>query len=467
MKQKVILMATMLMCVFTLNAQTKREYKTENDGFEWYFIEKDGKKGAEDKYGRIIIPCEYNTVGYDPYEEMSNPSNKLVDGLKLTPPYFYARKEDDYSGKYYSGIYSQEGKLIIPTNRKYEFICGFYLNSKHPYFSFHNESGGMGICDANGKEIIFIRDIVFGSGDYISPNYHAGRFFYSIKKKGLHGIMDGNGNIVIEPKSSEFICFEDKKHIGKFVGVINGKEVILGSLSSIKTTTNLLDTNHGISSSSHPSSSSSSSSSSRNSTSGNTAQSKSSNTDPGLKYAGTYTESPQGYHEEAGRYTDGIGGGFEKDVKIYDDKLIVMGTECPFLRTSGSWRIYKDPIILSGESFYYVDENFNMKKVQRVPNPFGGGTDTFTYSMEKGSVKFSIHQNQSGGYGGGTVSGGSGSSGSTGHRCRLCNGTGRKISQVHPGNSTQTKWCNECRKRVHTGHFHTNCDLCGGSGWIK
>lgn len=71
MKQKVILMATMLMCVFALNAQTKREYKTENDGFEWYFIEKDGKEGAEDKYGRIIIPCEYNKVAYNPYQELS------------------------------------------------------------------------------------------------------------------------------------------------------------------------------------------------------------------------------------------------------------------------------------------------------------------------------------------------------------------------------------------------------------
>ena len=73
----------------------------------------------------------------------------------------------------------------------------------------------------------------------------------------------------------------------------------------------------------------------------------------------------------------------------------------------------------------------------------------------------------SGSTGGGTVSGGSGSSGSTVHLCRLCGGTGRKISQVHPGNSTQTKWCGECNKNVHTGHFHTKCDLCGGSGWIK
>lgn len=53
----------------------------------------------------------------------------------------------------------------------------------------------------------------------------------------------------------------------------------------------------------------------------------------------------------------------------------------------------------------------------------------------------------------------------SGHRCNLCNGTGRKVSMVHPGNASQTKWCGECGKTVGTGHFHTNCDLCGGDGW--
>ena len=192
-------MATMLMCVFALNAQTKREYKTENDGFEWYFIEKDGKEGAEDKYGKTIIPCEYNGVSYHPFKELS-------DGRKISLPYFHAMKEDDYSEKWYDGIYSQEGKLIIPTNRKYDFISGHYFEFKQPYFFFHNKSGGMGICDANGKEILFIHDIVFDESNDISPVFHAGRFFYMFKKNGMYGIMDGNGNIVIEPKSSELGC---------------------------------------------------------------------------------------------------------------------------------------------------------------------------------------------------------------------------------------------------------------------
>ena len=186
-----------------------------------------------------------------------------------------------------------------------------------------------------------------------------------------------------------------------------------------------------------------------------------------MKYSGTYTESPQGYHEQTGRYTEGIGPGFEVSVKIYDDKVIVFGIEYYFKSKSGKWRVYTNPNSFMGTTTsYYVDDNFNMKKVQNTPNPFNGSTDTFTYQMEKGSVTFSIIPSQnpgSGSTGGGSV--GVGRSSSSGHRCNLCNGTGRKVRESWSGDKTSTKWCNECNKRVGMGHSHTKCDLCGGDGW--
>lgn len=55
-----------------------------------------------------------------------------------------------------------------------------------------------------------------------------------------------------------------------------------------------------------------------------------------------------------------------------------------------------------------------------------------------------------------------------GHQCRLCNGTGRKISEYYWGQSgTETKWCDECHKTVGIAHSHHYCDLCGGDGWIE
>ena len=69
--------------------------------------------------------------------------------------------------------------------------------------------------------------------------------------------------------------------------------------------------------------------------------------------------------------------------------------------------------------------------------------------------------------GGGTVSGSNSSSGVSGQQCRVCGGTGQKIRLIHPGDATQTKWCSECNKTVGTGHFHTQCDNCRGTGKIK
>lgn len=93
----------------------------------------------------------------------------------------------------------------------------------------------------------------------------------------------------------------------------------------------------------------------------------------------------------------------------------------------------------------------------------GGGGGGISYPVQP--VYTTGGQTTTGGtYGGGTASGSTGSSGS---KCRLCNGTGRKISLVHPGDATQTKWCSECNKTVGTGHFHTQCDLCRGTGWTK
>lgn len=57
------------------------------------------------------------------------------------------------------------------------------------------------------------------------------------------------------------------------------------------------------------------------------------------------------------------------------------------------------------------------------------------------------------------------SSSGSGHRCNLCNGTGRKVRESWVGDKTSTKWCNECNKSVGMGHSHTKCDLCGGDGW--
>jgi hypothetical protein len=55
----------------------------------------------------------------------------------------------------------------------------------------------------------------------------------------------------------------------------------------------------------------------------------------------------------------------------------------------------------------------------------------------------------------------------SGHKCRLCDGTGKKISEPYLGNTNSTKWCSDCQKTVYVAHSHIRCDLCGGDGWCE
>ena len=73
-----------------------REYKVEDDGFEWYLVCKNGKYGAESRDGIMLVPTEYTKVVY-------------FDGFHT------------YMGEY-SGYYNIKGKCIIPYNRQYNSI---------------------------------------------------------------------------------------------------------------------------------------------------------------------------------------------------------------------------------------------------------------------------------------------------------------------------------------------------------
>ena len=54
------------------------------------------------------------------------------------------------------------------------------------------------------------------------------------------------------------------------------------------------------------------------------------------------------------------------------------------------------------------------------------------------------------------------------HACRVCNGTGQKISERWMGSQTsQRKWCSICNKNVLQTHQHVRCDNCNGTGRVK
>jgi len=175
---------------------------------------------------------------------------------------------------------------------------------------------------------------------------------------------------------------------------------------------------------------SSSSSSSRTSSSSSTTSSSS---NKGLLYSGTYTQSPQGYCQETGQYTESMGPGFVLSVEIYDSYITINGSRCEHTSTSGSWKTFKGNAMFGSTEYYKVNySNFDMSSYTVSSNPYTGGYNTFVYQMKKGEASFDIHQNNTttnnGGYStGGNRGGGTNRGGTTTYKkdCYMCHGSGK------------------------------------------
>ena len=198
-----------------------------------------------------------------------------------------------------------------------------------------------------------------------------------------------------------------------------------------------------------------------------------------LRYKGLYTISSQGRSQTTGGYTGYYGSDYITEIQIYDDYILVGTEKCEFDKVQGSERVYSN----SGFSFggnstysrYYVDPNYNIRKVDTFNDQFG--SDWFEYEVAKGETTMPKYQprfsNSSPSYGGSSSSYQSGSSqntrqNSTKHRtacrscmytngkCSVCKGTGRQTSSGG-GYSTKT----QCRNCGGSGR----CPTCGGDGW--
>ena len=266
MKQiKLLVVLAWAMCNLNVSAQIKqskpqystkkvnnelRELKVEKDGFEWYKVKKNGKWGAENKKGNVLVPIEY---GYIDYQNGAAGFRVTKDGNE--------------------GYYNTEGECIIPCSRHYYIINKDKSSVGTYYWGWTKKDGPLFFCDAVGEEICQIDGYRLAT-----PQYKMGKFFWEVCLKtdddNSWCILDGNGNMKYGP--SEFVsCGAD----GTITGMRNGKFVELGNVSTITTTNNPFtkantmgirysSTINSSSSSNSSASSSSSSSSSNSSNSG-------------------------------------------------------------------------------------------------------------------------------------------------------------------------------------------------------
>ena len=194
MKQKLLLMVLALgMFGMSLNAQTKKEYQVGDDGFEWYEVKKvvngQTKYGAEDRYGNMIVPTEYDLMWY---RSNSNPLKTGFCPLK---------------GKFWAW-YSKSGKCIIPYSRGYTIISKWDEDEFGTYYFFNKPDGG-GLCDRNGREVVFVKAAGLNAILPICMKINGKKhyfLYFKVKKNGEDyvGIADANGKIIVPAEYKDY-----------------------------------------------------------------------------------------------------------------------------------------------------------------------------------------------------------------------------------------------------------------------
>ena len=199
MKQKVLLLLVLAlgMCGTAGFAQEK-EYKVGEDGFEWYKVSRtvngQEKYGAEDRYGNMIVPVEYDFMFY------SSDDNPLLTGFKPKKGKFQA-------------WYSKSGKCVIPYSRGYTYIQKWDKDEFGTYYTCEKPDGGS-ICDRNGREVVSV--MVDGLShisihSWTNPDNEKVYYFlaFHVKKNGeeYYGHADANGRIIV-PAESKLIPWD-------------------------------------------------------------------------------------------------------------------------------------------------------------------------------------------------------------------------------------------------------------------
>lgn len=220
MKRTLLLMVLALgMCSISM-AQMQKELQVGEDGYKWYKTSNDGKEGALDMNGNTIVPCDYEMISYEGNQ------------YDFYPKYFEVTSKEE--SEWFRGVYTTNGRNIIPTSRHYNYIHG-RIQDGITHYTFEKKGIGCGVCDVNGCEVIFIEGV-----ESISPNYEEGKFFYDIKKNKLWGIVDGNGKIIIQPQYKNPVFCSDDNFENK--NEDTGEFLVVGSLASVTTTRNPLMT---------------------------------------------------------------------------------------------------------------------------------------------------------------------------------------------------------------------------------
>lgn len=188
MEKKVLLFIIFAAYLCNIHAQLSDITKTlhvEDDGFVWYELKKNELYGASNVEGKTIVPINYSNISYycqdrDEYNEH-----------KPTGVHYFEVEEDEYTG-----VYTREGTMVIPTSKHFTFVILQNLDDKW-YWNVDDDSGE-GLLDIRGREIISTKKgykyiQIFKSYESNCPIH------ILIEKNDYTGVCDLNGNVIITP----------------------------------------------------------------------------------------------------------------------------------------------------------------------------------------------------------------------------------------------------------------------------
>ena len=121
-----------------------RELKTEDDGFQWYRLEQNGKYGAQSKGGVTFIPL---SRGYT-----------FICYLPTNGGWFTVKKGDKHEG-----VCDITGREIVAPGR---YDHAYYRNEDGFEYVRVELNGKYGVCDINGREVIAPRyeSVIYSDG---------------------------------------------------------------------------------------------------------------------------------------------------------------------------------------------------------------------------------------------------------------------------------------------------------------
>ena len=182
----------------TIRDGVKTKLITEKNSFQWYEVSsyQNGvhKYGAKSSDGKWIIP----------FQRGRGAPRTTVTGASVK---FYFGFENGNEA-----LYDASGKVIIPENRGYEFIC------VHDLYITIRKNGQEGACDLTGKEVI--------APMYCDVYAHERKnkiYYEVVTKDGKVGVYDAAGKLVIEPNYKKVYAHECKNMIYYEVVTKDGK----------------------------------------------------------------------------------------------------------------------------------------------------------------------------------------------------------------------------------------------------